>query len=172
LECPLTPIVAEEALPLRLMGGDDGDAVDAEEVLAGTRVLVVEDEMLLTLVIETALDQAGAEPIGPASTLAEAVSLAQAERLDAAVLDVNLNNEAVFPVADFLRERGVPFIFATGYAAEAAIPPRHRDIPRLPKPYRSDQLRRVLAQTLTRHRYASRAAGLPARPDQARSGLP
>jgi PAS domain S-box-containing protein len=172
LECPLTPIVTEEALPLRPTGGDDGDAVDAEEVLAGTRVLVVEDEMLLTMVIETALGQAGAEPVGPASTLAEAVSLAQAERLDAAVLDVNLNDEAVFPVADFLRERGVPFIFATGYAAEAAIPPRHRDIPRLPKPYRSDQLRRVLAQALTRHRYASRAAGLPARPDQARSGLP
>jgi PAS domain S-box-containing protein len=172
LECPLTPIVAEEALPLRPTGGDDGDAVDAEEVLAGTRVLVVEDEVLLTMMIETALGQAGAELIGPASTLAEAVSLSRTERLDAAVLDVNLNDEVAFPVADFLRERGVPFIFATGYAAEAAIPRHHRDIPRLSKPYRGDQLRRVLAQALARYRHASRTARLPARPDQARSGLP
>jgi CheY-like chemotaxis protein len=114
----------------------------------GSRVLVVEDEALLTMVIEKALTQAGVALVGPASTLPEALALARAEALDAAVLDVNINGEPVFPVADFLRERGVPFVFATGYAAQMAIPARHQASLRLPKPYRGDQLRQVLAQAM------------------------
>jgi two-component sensor histidine kinase len=121
---------------------------DMPGILAGTRVLVVEDEVLLTMLVESVLHQVGAEPVGPASSVAEALSLARTEPIDAAVLDVNIADEAVFPVADLLEERGVPFVFATGYAAQAIIPVRHRHRLRLPKPYRQDRLRQALAQAI------------------------
>jgi PAS domain S-box-containing protein len=161
LECPLARIAGKGVSAARADDGEEGAPLDAGAALAGSRVLVAEDETLLTMVIESALSEAGAELIGPAGTLAEAVSLARAEPLDAAVLDVNLDGEAVFPVADLLRERGVPFVFATGYAADMAIPARHRDIPRLPKPYRGDRLRQVLAQAMKRRGRAGPARRLP-----------
>ncbi|MEK0081884.1 HWE histidine kinase domain-containing protein [Benzoatithermus flavus] len=121
-----------------------------EDVLAGTRVLVVEDELMLTMTLERILKGVGAEPVGPATTVPEALFLAGSERIDAAVLDVNVADEPVFPVADMLREQGVPFIFATGYATDSVIPARHKDVPRLPKPYRQDRLLQMLARALAR----------------------
>jgi PAS domain S-box-containing protein len=86
--------------------------------LAGRRVLLVEDEPLVAMDAETTLRALGCEVAGPASTLPEALRLAEAEapRLDAAVLDVNLGGQAAFPVADLLVRRGVPVVFATGYS--------------------------------------------------------
>jgi PAS domain S-box-containing protein len=160
LECPLDRILAKADGPARADDGEGRAGLDAEAVLKGSRVLVVEDEVLVTMVIEHALVQAGAELVGPATNLAEAIELARAEALDAAVLDVNINDEPVFPVADCLRERGVPFLFATGYTAETAIPPHHRDQPRLTKPYRGDRLRQMLAQAMAQPgQGAGRAAG-------------
>jgi len=87
--------------------------------LKGRRVLIVEDAVLLALELETGLSDAGAHVIGPAYELEEALALLD-QKIDAAVLDANLNGESVMPVAQALAERGVPFIFATGYGDTGA----------------------------------------------------
>ena len=79
------------------------------------RVLVVEDETLLVMALEDMLDGLGLDVIGPAMNLSHALELSGRERFDAAILDVNLGGELSFPVADQLCERGIPFVFATGY---------------------------------------------------------
>ena len=87
--------------------------------LKGRRVLIVEDAVLLALELETGLSDAGALVIGPAYELEEALALLD-QPIDAAVLDANLNGQSVMPVAQALTERGVPFIFATGYGDTGA----------------------------------------------------
>lgn len=79
------------------------------------RVLVVEDEMMVAMMIEDMLIDLGFDVVGPAMRLVNALQLAEIEPIDAAVLDVNLGSEKSFPVAEALRSRGIPFIFATGY---------------------------------------------------------
>lgn len=100
--------------------------------LRGKRVLIVEDAVLLALELETGLSDAGAQVVGPAYELAEAMSLL-AGPIDAAVLDANLNGLAVTPVAEALAARGVPFVFATGYGDSGA--PMGFDAPIIRKPY-------------------------------------
>jgi DNA-binding response OmpR family regulator len=111
------------------------------------RVLVVEDEALIALDIETALKSGGCEVLGPVGTLAEAARLAADTTLDAAVLDINLGNEKVFSVADALAERGVPFVFLTGYETDI-LPKRHHDRPSITKPCRPAVLLDLLESTL------------------------
>ena len=107
--------------------------------LRGRRVLVVEDEALVSLMIEDLLTQAGCIVIGPAATTDSALALIEQEAIDCAVLDVKLLDGPVFPVADTLAARGVPFVFATGYAAEA-IGARYGGVPRIDKVYDNAQL--------------------------------
>jgi DNA-binding response OmpR family regulator len=102
--------------------------------LQGARVLVAEDEYLLADDLSRALGSAGAEVAGPVSTVQQAMRLIAEGRLDAAVLDVTLRDGKVFPVADLLAERGVPFAFATGYD-QSALPDRFGDRPRIQKPF-------------------------------------
>ena len=83
-------------------------------LLRGKRILVVEDEPLVAMMIEDILLGAGAEIVGPAATLANALELVD-QPIDAALLDVNLAGERVYPVARRLLHRGIPFVFATGY---------------------------------------------------------
>jgi CheY-like chemotaxis protein len=111
----------------RLRPGGCTEAVEAETAaggiapatggLAGRRVLLVEDELLVAMEMEEALRGLGCEVLGPAATVEEALRLAQVDagRIDAAVLDVNLAGRPSFPVADLLAGRGVPVVFATGY---------------------------------------------------------
>jgi two-component sensor histidine kinase/CheY-like chemotaxis protein len=148
MEYPLARIASKPATSGTPVAVPGAGAADASRVLAERRVLVVEDEVLLTLLVESILSQAGALPVGPASTVAEALPLARSEPLDAAVLDVNVADEAVFPVADVLQDRGVPFVFVTGYGAQTSIPARHRHALRLPKPYHRERLRQALAQVI------------------------
>ena len=116
--------------------------------LSGCRVLVVEDEFLVALLLEDQLERLGCT-IGPtASTLAEAMDAAAAESFDVAVLDVNLNGEQSFPVAAALKARGTPFLFATGFGA-AGIDPQFADAPVLQKPYTEVQLRSALVTALS-----------------------
>lgn len=105
----------------------------------GRRVLVVEDEYLIALTIEETLTDLGAVVIGPASSLAAAMRLAVDLPLDAAILDVNIRGGTSYPVADVLADRGIPFIFCSGYG-DWAIEERHRARPRLAKPYSADTL--------------------------------
>jgi len=117
--------------------------------LAGLRVLVVEDEMMVSMLIEDMLTDLGCAIVGPASRLDEAMELARATELDCAVLDVNLGGQPIFPVADLLRERGRPFAFATGYG-DAGLRDQDRGAPVLQKPFREGDLARVLGELLAK----------------------
>lgn len=100
----------------------------------GRRVLVVEDEYILAEDLREELERAGAVILGPVPTVAEALELLRiGPAPDVAVLDINLQGEMAWPVADRLRDMDVPFIFATGYEAEA-IPRAYADVPRAEKP--------------------------------------
>jgi CheY-like chemotaxis protein len=105
-----------------------------KRALAGRRVLVVEDEFLTVDEIALAFARLGVGLIGPAQSLKRAMELLESGgHLDGAVLDINLRGGMVYPLADVLRKRGVPFIFATGYNQEV-IPERYRDVPLCLKP--------------------------------------
>ena len=114
-------------------------------LLAGLRVLVVEDETMVSMLIEDMLTDLGCLVVGPASRLDEAIELATASELDCAVLDVNLGGQPIFPLADLLRERGRPFAFATGYG-DAGLRDVDRGTPVLQKPFREGDLARVLGE--------------------------
>jgi CheY-like chemotaxis protein len=109
----------------------------------GLRVLVAEDEALVSMLIEDMLAEMGAVIVGPASTFAEALALAGEAEADVALLDVNLAGKPIFPVADTLRTRGIPYIFASGYG-EAGIIEAHRGAAVLQKPFREADLARAL----------------------------
>ncbi|CAN7618887.1 response regulator [Phenylobacterium sp. LjRoot164] len=105
-----------------------------DQSLAGRSVLVVEDEYMMASDLTEALEAAGAAVIGPAPTVQQAMSaIASQADVHAAVLDVNLSGEMVYPLADFLADRGVRFLFTTGYDADT-IPPRFNHVSRLEKP--------------------------------------
>jgi two-component system, chemotaxis family, sensor kinase Cph1 len=118
--------------------------------LVGQRILLVEDMLLVALELDKLLRCAGVETIGPATQLEQALALAERERLDGAVLDINLDGKMVFPVAEVLRRRGVPFVFLTGYENMAALPGDFRSERRLIKPVRIEELKTALADALTR----------------------
>lgn len=115
-----------------------------DDLLENQRILVVEDEYLLASDLTNVLQDAGVTVVGPCATLKDAMVCAEQDgKLDAAVLDVNLRGEMVFPLADSLMSRGVPFLFATGYD-EGAIPDRFAGAMRLEKPLRMEALGKVL----------------------------
>ncbi len=106
--------------------------------LKGKRVLVVEDEVLVSMLVEDELRDAGAEVVGPAPSVGEALRLVEAAAADggisAAVLDINLQGQGVAPVADRLAALGVPFLFATGYG-DGCDTGGHGAAPVLGKPF-------------------------------------
>jgi DNA-binding NtrC family response regulator len=105
--------------------------------------MIVEDEALLAMELETLLQSAGCTVVGPFSNLEQARAAAQGEAINVALLDTNLNGQMVYPLADDLAARGVPFIFVTGYGT-SHLPERFRAAPRVPKPYDPAVLRREL----------------------------
>ena len=105
----------------------------AHATMAGKRLLVAEDEYFIAKGLARHLTAAGAEVVGLTASVSDALWVVQSERLDGAVLDINLRGDLVYPVADALLERGVPFVFATGYSA-SAIPERYAAIARCEKP--------------------------------------
>jgi len=112
----------------------------------GRRVLIAEDEYLLASKMVEELAKLGVETIGPASTVKRALDLVEhCGPLDAAMLDIKLRNEMIFPVADALRARGVPFVFTSGYN-QKIIPDRYKDVVRYEKPFDVAQIARVVAQ--------------------------
>ncbi len=117
-------------------------------MLAGRKVLVVEDEPLVAMMVEDMLIDLGCTVIGPAMQLSEGLRLAETAELDAAVLDINLNGGRSFPIADALEARGIPFLFATGYGGGEAL--EGRQDPVIQKPYQMDRLAEMLTSLTPR----------------------
>ena len=107
---------------------------------------MVEDEYVPALYLSDVLEELGAEVLGPVATVNDALRLMeQAPEIDAAILDVDLGGEAVFPLADALLARHVPFAFASGYDPDL-MPPRFRDVALCQKPIDEQAVRAVLAR--------------------------
>jgi DNA-binding response OmpR family regulator len=116
--------------------------------LDGISVLVVEDEGLQAIQLQTALENAGASVIGPVGQVDDAWDLIDLPQLDCAILDVNLHGEMIFPVADALLEHDVPVIFVTAYADEQ-LPQRYLGLPLLRKPLSLEPLTRTIERELS-----------------------
>ncbi|HYD27158.1 response regulator [Brevundimonas sp.] len=118
------------------------------QAFAGRRVLIVEDESLVAMLLETILEDMGCIPVGPAATVDEGLQMASGgEPVDAALLDVNVAGRQVFPVAQALKDRGVPFIFSTGYG-EGGLPDEWRGQPTLQKPFTEAAVRDALMKAM------------------------
>lgn len=117
----------------------------AKSLLAGKHVLIVEDELMVAVRTEQMLEDLGCTVQGPVPNVHAALRLLEQAEPDIAVLDVNLGDHRVFPVADELRRRGIPFIFATGYNS-STIPEPYRKCSRLEKPFNVEQLAHELAE--------------------------
>ena len=117
-------------------GGESaGGGESPQGLFQGMKILVVEDDFIVAFDMQVMLEEQGAEVLGPASSVEEALAILAREVPEAAVLDVNLNGEFVFPVAAQLRMKGVPFLFATAYADDDRLfPVEARATPRLAKP--------------------------------------
>jgi two-component system, response regulator PdtaR len=98
------------------------------------RILIAEDEFLVGIQLEQDLRAAGYSVLGPFGTLEIATRAARRERFDLAILDINLNGKMVYPLADELSARGVPFIFLSGYIS-ADLPDRFKTSPQITKPH-------------------------------------
>jgi CheY-like chemotaxis protein len=114
-------------------------------MLAGLRVLVVEDDAMLAMALELSLSDLGCEVVGLASCLADAIPLAREAVIDGAILDVNLAGEKVYPIADILAARNIPFVFATGYGS-AGLRDCDRTRPVLQKPYELGHLAKIASR--------------------------
>jgi CheY-like chemotaxis protein len=115
--------------------------------LQGSRVLLVEDESAIAMLVEDMLLDLGCEVALSASNLAEALAKATEGGFELALLDVNLAGARVFPVAELLASRGIPFAFASGYGA-SGLPPEYQDRPVVAKPFRAADLAAGLQQAL------------------------
>ncbi|HZL59027.1 MAG TPA: response regulator [Stellaceae bacterium] len=117
--------------------------------LAGLTVLIVEDESIISFLVEDMLKDIGCTTVLHASGVAEALALLAAQPPDAAVLDVNLAGEMVFPVAERLQASGIPFIFTTGYGLKG-MPPNWALLPVVQKPFKRETLTAALASAVGR----------------------
>jgi len=117
------------------------------EMLSGRRVLVVEDESLVAMLLETILEDMGCTPVGPAATVEDGLALLETEQLDAALLDVNVPGRQVFPVAEPLKARGVPFVLPPG-PGEGGLPDEWRGQATIQKPFTEAAVRDALAKAM------------------------
>ena len=111
--------------------------------VAGKRVLVVEDELMIRMLLQDMLADLGHTVAGEAGRIEEALALAKEGEFDVAILDVNLNGQLISPVVEILVERGLPFVFATGYG-QRGVPEPFRKTPTLLKPFQLDALAQAI----------------------------
>ncbi len=108
------------------------------------RILVVEDEAMISMLLEDMVLDCGAEIVGPVAKFDDALELAHRAEFEVAVLDLNLNGTLSYPIAEVIRERGIPVIFATGYGADGLLD-RFRDCPTLQKPFSQQDFAEAVA---------------------------
>ena len=118
-----------------------------ENGAAARRVLIVEDDVMIRMLIEDMLLDLGFAVAGQAAKVQEALAAVSSTAIDVAILDVNLSGETTGPVAEALAARGTPFVFATGYG-EHGLPAQFRNRPLLKKPFQIDGLKRMLDAAL------------------------
>ena len=106
--------------------------------MGGKTLLLAEDEMYVAMTLSDLLTEAGYRVL-TAARLGDAIGVAERERIDCAILDINLHGEQVYPLCDRLRESGVPFFFTSAYGAEG-LADEYRDVPMVPKPYTCDEV--------------------------------
>jgi len=111
------------------------------------RILVVEDELMIRMLLEDMLGELGYTVAAEAGRLEDALAAAQSADIDVAILDVNLNGQPILPVANALAARGTPFVFASGYG-ERGLPEPYRDRPTLKKPFQLEGLKQMLDHAL------------------------
>lgn len=114
------------------------------------RILVVEDEPVLAVDLEDMLHDLGAVVIGPVASLQRAIQIVEEEPMNGAVLDINIGGDLVFPLADRLTRKRIPFIFCTSYAEIAGALDEYEHVPRIGKPYREENLRKLVITHLIR----------------------
>jgi CheY-like chemotaxis protein len=119
----------------------------AADDLSGRRVFVIEDESMVMMLLQDMLEEIGCVVVGSASRLPDAIEKAGSLTFDVAVLDVDLDGERTYPIAEVLAERGVRFVFATGYGM-TSLPPGLRGRPVLQKPFQQQDLERALRAAL------------------------
>ena len=127
----------------RRVSADQSETFDFK----GVRVFVVEDESLITMLLEDILEDLGCELAGSAASLRDALDKAGTVAASVAILDINLAGDPIFPVAERLAGRGIPFVFASGYGA-STLPAEWRGRPTLPKPFTSRQVEEALTSAL------------------------
>jgi DNA-binding response OmpR family regulator len=115
----------------------------------GLRVFVVEDEPMIRIMVTDMLGELGHTIAAEAGHLDQALELAQSAELDLAILDVNLKGRLITPVAELIRARKLPIIFATGYGAEG-LPEQFRDLPALQKPFQLETLAAMIDDVMGR----------------------
>ncbi|MPR08642.1 response regulator [Microvirga sp. M8] len=108
------------------------------------RILVVEDEAMISMLLEDMVLDCGGELVGPVARFDDALALAHKAEFGVAVLDLNLNGTLSYPIAEVIRERGIPVIFAAGYGADG-VPDRFRDCPTLQKPFSQQDFAEAVA---------------------------
>jgi CheY-like chemotaxis protein len=106
-----------------------------------SRVLLVEDDVLIRMMIADMVEELGHRVVGEAGDITQATAMARSAQFDIAILDINLKGKESYPVADIIRSRGIPFVFASGYAD---VPADYRAAPSLKKPFQIEHLAKAI----------------------------
>jgi light-regulated signal transduction histidine kinase (bacteriophytochrome) len=137
----------------------DPVVLDGSTPICAPRILVVEDAALVVMLIEELVADLGWTLVGPATRLADAVSLARGADIDVAILDVNLAGEFVWEAAEALQDRAIPFLFSTGYDSESVLPSRFAGSPIISKPFLLEDLECRLREMVAKRQSRSQSGG-------------
>jgi PAS domain S-box-containing protein len=153
LRCTLSIPLAERLKSFKRDGAHDEDRKNGTPITFSKsgrpRVLLVEDEALVGIMIQECLTEFGFQITGPVCTASEALSAAKDGHFDAAILDINLGDGSVYRVAEILSARGVPFIFVTGYDS-GSVDSRFQEVPVLQKPIERQMLQKIFPAPASR----------------------
>lgn len=143
--------------------GTKGGPVHLLNMTKPPQILIVEDEILIAMDLEDMVAEMGGTAIASAHTIQAAMKLAESIEADAAILDVDVAGQLVFPVADILAARGIPFLFNTGHSAEDILKARYESAPICRKPTLPRQLKQALKQLLaSRNENPGAGSAIPA----------